>query len=338
MKTDISIFRRQRRILLEPFDCEGILSLLNAGFSLRQCLHVLEDERNTECFAKMRSQLENGEPGDRVMTDFCPDKYRRYLEGFIQVLPVKKALGLSIRMANARQASRKQYLSQAAYPLSMFLLMLCGCLLFSEFCFPALLSMMEGFRIDLSFYSRIASAVRLVSSSLLAFVIIVLILTAVCTRRKYRIKAYCFIASKGILPVIREYVSARFILFYTQCIEMDLHTMQSLQILKSLDSQPLIRMLAAGMDEALRDGNAFEEAMHSRYLDPSLYRFMRIAVHTEGAGNMMNSYLQMSSLRMQRKLKRYSEVIRLVSYAGVGVMLIIVYRILMMPLSVLSDI
>ena len=323
--------------MLEPFDCEGILSLLNAGFSLRQCLSVLEDEHNAECFAMMRRQLENGEPGDRVMTDFCPDRYRRYLEGFIPVLPVKEALGLSIRMANARQASRKQYLSQAAYPLSMFLLMLCGCLLFSEFCFPALLSMMAGFRIDLSFYSRVAAAVRLISAFLLGIVIAALIIAAVCTSRKYRIRAYCFIASKNLLPIIREYVSARFILFYTQCIEMDLHTMQSLQILKSLDSQPLIRMLACGMDDALRDGNAFEEAMHSRYLDPSLYRFMRIAVHTEGAGNMMNSYLQMSSLRMQRKLKRYTEVIRFISYAGVGIMLIIVYRILMMPLSVLTE-
>ncbi|MBQ1531396.1 MAG: type II secretion system F family protein [Solobacterium sp.] len=324
--------------MLEPFDCEGILSLMNAGFSLRQCLNVLEDERNAECFALMRGQLENGEPGDRVMTDFCPDRYRHYLEGFIPVLPVKEALGLSIRMANARQASRKQYLSQAVYPLSMFLLMLCGCLLFSEFCFPALLSMMAGFRIDLSFYSRIASAMRLVSCCLLAFVIAVMITALICTRRKYRIKAYCFLASRGILPVIREYVSARFILFYTQCIEMDLHTMQSLQVLKNLDSQPLIRMLAEGMDEALRDGDAFEEAMHSRYLDPSLYRFMRIAVNTEGAGNMMSSYLQMSSLRMQRKMKRYTEVIRIVSYAAIGILLIIVYRILMMPLSVLSDI
>lgn len=311
---------------------------MRSGFSIREALDILEDERNHACFEHIRMRLGSGDRVENVMCEvFSKTAYGSYLSGFLKVLPLGKALGLSVRMSSGNEAMKKQLVSEMVYPLAMFLMLLCGSLLFSELCLPALLSMLGGFTDDLSSWKLTALLIRTVSLSMLVLLAGGMITAFVCTRRRWICRAYCLISEKRLMPLISESVSARFILFFSQCAEMDLHTRESLEALAQMEDHPLIRMLAEEMDRALRSGTAFDEAMHSRHLDPSLYRFMRIAVNTDGAKEMMKSYLVMSEERLKRRLSRLSRIIRTVSYAGCGILLIIVYQILMMPMNVLTQ-
>ncbi|MBQ9153794.1 MAG: type II secretion system F family protein [Solobacterium sp.] len=312
--------------------------MMRSGFSIREAMDILEDEHNRACFEHIRMRLGSGDRAEDVISEvFSKTAYSSYLSGFLKVLPLKKALGLSVRMSSGNEEMKKQLVSEMVYPLAMFLILLCGSLLFSELCLPALLSMLGGFTDDLSSWKVTAILIRTVSMSMLGMLAGGMILMLVCTRRRWICRAYCLISEKHLLPLLSESVSARFILFFAQCAEMDLPTRQSLEVMAQMEDHPLICMLAREMDEALRSGTAFDEAMHSRHLDPSLYRFMRIAVNTDGAKEMMKSYLAMSEERMKRRLKRLSRLIRTVSYAGCGVLLIIVYQILMMPMNVLTQ-
>lgn len=311
---------------------------MRSGFSLKDALEVLEDDANRVCFMHIRSRLEHGEPAEDVICDACRrNEYGAYLSGFLKVLPLGEALSLTVRMSAGNEEMKKQYVSEMIYPLAMFLILLCGSLLFSEVCLPALLGMIAGFGVESASWEITALAARAASLILLGFFTAAALAALICTRRKYICPAYRLISEKGLIPLVCESVSARFILFFAQCAEMDLSTRESLEVLSRMKDHPLICMLAEEMNRALESGKAFDEAMHTRHLDPALYRFMRIAVNTDGAKGMMKSYLAMSGERMKRRLRKLSRIIRFVSYAGCGILLVIVYQILMMPMNVLSQ-
>ncbi len=277
-----------------------------------------------------------GEEAGVVFASCCPKQIREYTEGFMRVLPFSSALPLALKMADAEKRVGK-YLSALTYPCLMFAAMLAGSFVFCEICFPALIGMLDGFRADVSGFRAAAAAVRTASVILSVLGIVFFLLGLFFTRKKRQVKAYRFLASLKVFRIPVEYVSSQFILFYCQCLDSDLHTRECVEVLKSMRTHPVIADMAETMERELLQGEGFEDAMHHEMFDPSLYRFLKVAVHNDDTAKIMNSYLQMSEQRLMRKCRRLSACIRTAAYSACGVLLIFVYRILMMPLTILSQ-
>ncbi|NLH92563.1 MAG: hypothetical protein GX481_08975, partial [Atopobium sp.] len=95
--------------------------------------------------------------------------------------------------------------------------------------------------------------------------------------------------------------------------------------------------LAEEIEKSLLAGDKFETAVDSPYLDPVLARFMKIAVYASDMEQMMSGYLELCRDRIRRQCRRLTRTIQLVSYAAIGVILILVYQLLMLPLTVMSQ-
>ncbi len=322
--------------MLDRFDCEGIASLAAGGFTLRECLNILADENNQECFRIIRQRLEQGEEAGLVFSEYCPKQLAAYTEGFMRTLPFSEALPLAVMMSEAGKRSAKQYFGKAVYPGAMFLMMLAGALCFTEICFPALIDMMKGFHTDISMFSAAAGIIRTVT--ILAFILILFSAGTVlyCLQKEKQAAVYRRFAGKRWFRVIVEYASAQFIVFYSQCLKMDLHTRECVTVIRTMKHHPVIAWMAEVLDESLLNGECFDMAMSQKAFDPVLCRFLRIAARSDDVSVMMDSYLQMADQRMMKKCRRLSAVLQMAAYAGCGILLVIVYQILMMPLSVLT--
>ena len=52
---------------------------------------------------------------------------------------------------------------------------------------------------------------------------------------------------------------------------------------------------------------------------------------------MLESYLQLARKRVQQKTKRLTAVVQVCAYGIIGMVLILVYQVLMLPMSMLSQ-
>jgi competence protein ComGB len=307
------------------------------GFTLQDSLQLLESSRNHEAFEKIRSQLSAGSSASEALLGFCPPVYRRYLEGFLQILPLQESLTLSIRTVQQEESQRKEYRKGLLYPCALFLATVVGLILFNELCFPPLLSMMRGFRVSLDSFAGFHAAARVISSVL----IIMLACAGVCTawflQEPHQIRGYQIL--KRILPqsMIIQYASMDLIRFFLECTKMGIHTKQSIAVMKGISHRPIICFLAGEIEQSLIAGDSFEHAVDSPYLDTALTRFMKIAVYSANLETMMEGYLTMSLERVHRQCAVLTRVIQICCYAGIGAILIMVYQILLMPLSIMSQ-
>ena len=65
---------------------------------------------------------------------------------------------------------------------------------------------------------------------------------------------------------------------------------------------------------------------------------MKLAVYSGNAEEMLKGYLEMSEEKGRLRIERITRSIQAASYACIGIVLILIYQILMMPLQILTQI
>lgn len=319
-------------------DCEGIAKLMRNGFTLQETLALLETPGNRSAFQHIASMLEQGELPDRFFPDLCPRVYRSYLSGFLSCLPFGDAMQLCIEIVTGEEAQKKEYVQGLFYPCMMLLCTISGVTLFNEFCFPPLLSLMESFHTTSADYRLLRIILRMIGIATFVLLLSGGILLVWSSRERHRIGVYVFFAKHLPSSIYVQYESADFIRYFLQCIRMRVPTRESLRILQAVPHRPIIRFLAGVLERCLIIGEPFSSALDMPWLDPTLIRFMKIAFYSSEMESMLEGYLTMSKERSQRQCKRITRVVRILSYAAIGTIIILIYQIMLLPMKLLGGI
>ena len=311
---------------------------MRSGFTLQESMALLETPLNERVFTHIRSLLEEGKQPLDFFPQLCPKQYQPYLSGFLHCLSFSDALCLCVDVVTGEEAQRKEYVKGLLYPCLMFLCTIIGVALFNEFCFPPLLSLMEGFHVSSGDYAGLRLFLRIITAAVALLLICGILLWAFLSKPSRQVKGYIFLASRFPSSMYVQYESTDFIRFFLQCIRMKVPTKESLDILSSLPNRPVIVFLAEVMKQSLLNGETFRQAVEMPWLDPSLIRFMRIAYYSFEMEGMLEGYLEMSRLRSQRQCARITRFVQFLSYAAIGLIVILIYQIMLLPMKLLAGI
>lgn len=331
-------WQKRRRILIDREDCQGIQKLMESGFTLQESMELLSSRKSSEAFAAIRKRLEDGEEAASFFQDYCPKDYRGYFSGFLQTLSFRECLSLSIAIAEGDRKEKEAIQRKLFYPCAMLVAVIAGIFLFTEFCFPPLLSMVKSFHGDTEQYVLIQKVLKN-ACMILAIILAVLAAMVLSFLPEARQKQGFQLLQK-LLPdsLLVQYVSMDFIRFFHQCLSRNIPTRRSLHLLETISHKPVIRFLAEEIEKGLLEGNPLEQAVDLPCLDPALARFMKLAVYSGNAEEMLKGYLEMSEEKGRLRIARITRTIQAASYACIGIVLILIYQILMMPLQILTQI
>ncbi|MGN1389096.1 MAG: type II secretion system F family protein [Bulleidia sp.] len=324
--------------MIDREDCQGIQRLMESGFTLQESMDLLASGKSSRAFAEIRRRLEDGEEAASFFQDYCPKEYRGYFSGFLQTLPFRECLSLAIAIAEGDRKEKEAIRRKLFYPCAMLGAVIAGIFLFTKFCFPPLLSMVKSFHGGIEQYVLIQNVLK-TSCVILSIVLAALTLLVLFFLPEARQKQGYLLLQK-VLPdsLLIQYVSMDFIRFFHQCLSRNIPTRRSLHLLKTISHKPVIRFLAEEIEKGLLEGNPLEQAVDLPGLDPALARFMKLAVYSGNAEEMLKGYLEMSEEKGSLRIARITRIIQGASYASIGVVLILIYQILMMPLQILTQI
>ncbi len=311
---------------------------MSSGFTLQESMALLETPGSRSVFRHIRSLLEEGKQPDRFFPELCPHAYRAYLSGFLSCLPFSEALQLCSEVVSGEEAQRNEYVRGLFYPVMMLICTIAGITLFNEFCFPPLLSLLEGFHVSAEDYSLLRLLIRAAGILFLAVLLIAGCLAIFLKNPAGQIKAYVFLARHFPASFIVQYESADFIRFFLQCIRMKVPTKESIRILSAVQQRPVIRFLAGVMEQMFLTGETFRTAVEESWLDPSLIRFMKIAYYSFDMESMLEGYLEMSRQRARRQCIRITRTVQILSYLSIGIIVILIYQIMLLPMQLLAGI
>lgn len=337
-RTDAGRFPRRRAKKLSKETLTAIAALMDNGFSLQQTFSILEDDSVKDIFAKIRSRLEKGEAISDFLCEYTPAVYGRYLSGFLMYMPFYHALSLSIRIADDDDRNQNELLKGLLYPVLLMAGMLSAASVFSLTILPAMISLLEGFHLHDQSYALMKTAIPAASLTILGLLAAAAAAALIMTRPKHIVSSYCFCLRffRDSLPV--QIASRNFTRFFLECLRRKVPTIQCMDILQHIPGRPVVSYIASCLDEDMKQGASLEKAADSRLLESSLSRFMKTAVYASDSEKMLEGYLEMTRLRTETQIRRFSRTVQFISYLLIGILIVLMYRLLLMPMNMMQQI
>ena len=133
-------------------------------------------------------------------------------------------------------------------------------------------------------------------------------------------------------------IRQNFTRFFLECVRQKLSTIQCMDILMHLPGRPVVSYIARMLDQEMRKGSSLEDAVHTDLLESSLSRFMKTAIYSSDCEKMLEGYLEMVEERKKRQIRRLTTAVQLVSYTLIGIVIVTIYRVLMIPMTMIQQI
>ena len=311
---------------------------MHNGFSLQEAMDVLKDETNCAVFDEIRERLASGEPLPSFFHLYCPMRYRSYFEGFILYLPFLESLSISVKITDEETQRKKELAQGIVYPLLLLGGMFLSMWLFSLFILPRMVSLLRVFNSGVSQYETLASVMRILFPILLIALTLCMIACALALTPSRIASTYRLLSQTLPDSLLCQYASVEFVRFYIEFLRAGTSTIDAMGILKNMQGKPLTSLIASELDDMFMGGEAFVEAVDSHFIEKRLTKFLRIALYSSDCATMLEGYLEMASERTKAMIQRFSRIAQLISYSAVGIVLVIVYQILMAPMSILQNI
>lgn len=331
-----SLIQKRAAILLNEEDFQSLYTLMNSGFSFTQCLSVIERASNAQVLRQLKNHLELGEAADQFFSGYVPKKYKVYMTVFMRFISLTESMALSIELVHQQEDFLKQLKRGVIYPLFLMIGVGAGTAVFNATVLPSMLNLMDAFRVqDTSLYlgqCLLGIACRFIVLSFMAGILLLYFFT----RKKRIASAYLFIAQRFPSGIIVQFASRQFACFFEQCIKKNISTRTSIALLKELDTQPIVSLLATQLDKEFVQGTAFEQAIASVNVEDTLARFFHIALYSSDAEEMLEGYLKMCTARFQHQISVFTRIVQSCCYLCIGIIILFVYRILMLPMNILQ--
>ncbi len=317
-------------------DLSYFSKLLKNGLSINECFDLLKTRKNDEIFSKIRKRLDQGELIEKLIGDYLPKNIRSYTLALLNSLSFSAALNLSLQFYERNEEGRKDVLSNIAYPLILLFISITSLYLFDLYGIDSIFALISSFEENIGIYKDFRILFRIIVMIVYYGTLIIFCLVILFSRPQRITLFYIFLSRHFPNSFLSIYYSEEFMSLFLICVQKGYSTKESLGILKSMSSKPIISFLAYHMDESLMEGDTLKDAAKKDYYDPSLARFIKIANYTNDFSSIIESYVFMTREKIRKRMKNYTLTIQLLTYIFIGLVVIFVYQILFMPMRAIS--
>ena len=308
------------------------------GFSFTDTLQILKTKRNERRITHVLEKLEQGQTFKEAFSLLLPHCYRRYFNNFIRYLPVLESMRISVELATHEEKMKQKMMKDMVYPVVMLFVMFIGMYLFNGFVFPQMMTLMTSFEINVSSYYFLRSLIQLLSLLVTILFVVGFLLWVVFQEPNRKCWLYRVLVKYVPDSLMVQKASAEFARYFLECVRVRISTKQTMKILLDMKEKPLVRLIAQELNDALSKGESFEVTLHTPFVEHALQQFFQIALHGSNCEKMLEGYLVMNQQRHIKQVRIFTRSVQLSCYGAIGLILLVVYQILMLPMQMLQNI
>lgn len=283
------------------------------------------------CFKEHEAILERlgqGQTLTSILTD-SSKSYFRTLKVLCHVLPLKQAILCEKELEKAGKSKIGQLIKNSIYPLFLFLFSGFMILFFRHVILPSM-----------SVFTKQEHFVflSLMEVSFLSILILIsgfLVLSTVLFKHQ---NGQLFFYRKVLshLPLLQKIFTIQFALRLSAFLGQGISTMRCIDILCELPYSFFVSIHAKTIQKALQNGEPFQKALSYCVLDPNFFLFFQIGTQTSSLKDLLQLYILKAEKEMEQRLKTIQLIIQIISYISVGIVVLVVYQILLMPMNMLN--
>ena len=245
---------------------------------------------------------------------------------------------ISVELASHEEKMKQKMMKDMVYPVVMLFVMFIGMYLFNGFVFPQMMTLMTSFEINVTSYYFLRSFIQLLSWLVTILLVVGMFLWVVFQEPKRKCWLYRVLVKYVPDSLMVQKASAEFARYFLECVRVRISTIQTMKILLDIKEKPLVGFIARELNESLSKGESFEETLHTPYVEHALQQFFQIALHSSNCEKMLEGYLVMNQQRHTKQVRIFTRSVQLSCYGTIGLILLVIYQILMLPMQMLQNI
>ena len=322
--------------LLNHTDIYDLNELLLNDINIINALDIITNKYNINIINNIKNKLNNGYLIEDIISNYTNTKFKLYFNSFSNILSFINSFNLATSLSIKDKLIKDNIINNIKYPLFLLFTTIISIILFYLFAFNNLISFSKSFNQDILLIYNIRFISLLMVYIILFIIIIIFIIYLYIKYNNKQVLLYVLLCNYLPISIFKEYISYQFILFYKQCLLVNLKPYETLNILRNIKNKPIISYLAYIIYENLNNGNDLNESINNKYIDYKLYRFINLSIYTNNILELLNIYLNNTEQRINKFYHNITKYIQIFSYIMIGLLIILVYQIILMPLEIIG--
>lgn len=321
MKKDISWMPRQNTIVLVFRDeIEQFAMLMNQGLPLDTLIHLT--------FKKDEEIITYLKEGMSLQEIFTLNQKKLYFK-YLRILSEKLNLSDSLNCVNKIEKSSNTFfetlLKKISYPFFLLIFAFIMILFFSDYVLVQMKDYISN-RMVFVFIHLLKWGFGFAILSIVFYLFLYYVLFY-----KYNSKMKC------PFRLMKKMISLQFVCMYQALDKSYTSTQEILETLACMDFS-VIGKVSNEILSCLKNGKNIEESfLEIEVFDSDFKKMLVYALTSNQMHVFFDLYMKKCSVDLEKSVKKISTGIQLFSYISIGILVLIVYQIMMMPLNMLNE-
>ncbi len=299
----------------------------NQGLDMTTVIELVFKEHE-----KIVSRLKEGQKLSRVLTENTSDPYFQTLRILMDHLSVKEAIETCNFVHQSFFSLWKESLKELFYPFILFVFSFFMILFFDDYILPQM-SAYTG-----SDHNPLISFLKILYF-ILFFMILMGFIFLVYLNRASLDKKRSWMSKAAGMPLFRQMNSLQFSRILQSLLNKGISTQECFEIMYTMDFNPFIYCSVDHVLKALNHGQTLEKAFESCiFFDSVFIKLTRLGLFSGSLERVLVLYNQTTMNLIREKIHKICIWIQAFSYFGVGIVVMVVYQVLLMPLEMFNSI
>ena len=322
--------KMHKELSFDTLTWRTIETLLHQNRPFADCLRLVRNANNAWKVDCILGMLDKGDSIEMIVKALHKDPVGKQLHFYVSFIPFSEAVTTSLDMVIFEKSMKKKLTSVLLYPCFLILFSTLVLFLFSYLILPTLVSMLEMNDFSLlaivSFMNRV-----LVLFYVCISLFLILYLYFYC--RGQLIQLWKLLHIVHLDNLLQKYVTFLFSQYLYVLMSHGVSTKRSMEVLKEFSDKPLIQFMALSLHEQLLAGDSFDKVIHNEYLDDTFCMICHLGYQTNSFIQALEEYKDVVKMWLDSSIKRLSVLVQFVAYGFIGVLVVVVYQIMLLPLS-----
>ena len=310
-----------------------IETLLGQNRPFSDCLLLVRNRKNSEVVDYVLSRLKIGDCIEDILLSF-KDPVCKQLVFYISFIPMHEALRIAIDMVTFEKEIKKSLSKALVYPCFLIVFSTLILFLFSYVILPTLVSM-----IDVGNHMVIV-VISIMNKVIIVFYIVVVIFVSIFMFCYFQKRILSFWKIMHVLHcdfILQKYTTYVFSQYLFVLLSHGVSTKRSMEILSRFEDKPLVQFVGKLLDEQLLQGVSFSSVMHNEFLDNTFCMICQLGYQTNTFIHSLVEYKEVIEMWLRNSIQKLSIGIQFVAYGCIGMIVILVYQIMLLPLSLFES-
>ncbi|MEG2384082.1 MAG: type II secretion system F family protein [Erysipelotrichaceae bacterium] len=310
---------------------KSLSQLLDKGYPLIASLEMIDPDNS-----KYKTELEKGKSIEEVLIMNGKDKFYEHLQFFLQITSLSLAIQNAVSMSEFEKNLKTKLWKQTSYPIFIFIFAFLTLTVFAHFIIPQMIS---GFGVsnNASSFLFILEGIKWFASLLIILVLMIIIYSFICLN-KIELQHQTILFLSKYISVFQDFIAYLLSGYLLELRKSGLSTKVCFLYLVKTKETSLLNYVSSSIKTQLESGLDLNYIIdHHPLLSRSFKSIYRIGSASNELDKACIDFMILQEQQWVIQIKHIALFIQCIAYTFVAILVVVVYRIMLLPLELLNE-